>query len=156
MTSELGHRFLRLLKILDYIRENPGQMAEQLAEHFGQSKRNLYRDLKLLEEAGFPVKSDRGYRLEGPSPVEFGLAPASGNADVELVCRVEKNQADRLRKAPVHSSQEIHGDRLSLRVPDADAFVDWLLGHPGVELIEPIWLRRSLRRRAQELAERYA
>ena len=156
MADETTHRFVRLLRLLEHIRNHPGQSAEQLAANFSQSKRNLYRDLKLLEEAGFPIQSEGGYRLQEGRPADFGYSPAHSAAEVELVCKIDSTQANRYRQNPLHPTQRLDGNRMVLTVTDPDSFVDWLLGHPEIELVEPSWLRRSLRRRAQELVDRYS
>jgi predicted DNA-binding transcriptional regulator YafY len=55
----------RLLAIVLEIQARGMMRAEDLAKHFGTSKRTIYRDIQALSEAGVPVVSllGEGYRL---------------------------------------------------------------------------------------------
>lgn len=162
---EDNHRFQRLLGILRRIGQQPGLSAQQLADEFGTSKRNLFRDIKLLQESGFEIRSDGGYSIEGggieptrpgDDALEQGLNPwsASGSRPVELTIRVESRLREILRGAPLHDSQRIDGDRLYVTA-SPDRVADWLLAVEGAELLEPTWLRGSLQRRASQIADLY-
>ena len=162
--EDVKHRFQRLLRLLDEIKSNPGQSAQQLAETFGESKRNLFRDIKLLQESGFEISSSDGYRLAeggetGRSLPEAGLHPweVRGAAPVEIEIQLEPGLAKKLKGSPIHDSQELlKGDRMRLRVSGADRIVDWLMSVQGAELVSPRWLRGTLARRAREVAQRYS
>ncbi|MBS2036118.1 HTH domain-containing protein [bacterium] len=168
MTDDASHRFQRLLRLLTVIQENPGRSAQELAEHFGTSKRNLFRDIKLLQDSGFEVESEGGYHLKGGSslpqtqaagpPLVQGLNPwevaAAGPVRIEI--KVEPSLARQLAQNPLHISQRLNNGRLSLQVSGPDRVVDWLMSVQGAELLEPSWLRGSIQRRAQELLKRYS
>lgn len=163
MKEEVKHRFQRLLRLLDEIKNNPGQNAQQLAETFGESKRNLFRDIKLLQESGFEIASEGGYRLNGHGNgvvvhPDQGMHPwdVKAAAPVKVEIRVESSLARQLQHEPLHPSQEIKGDKLILKVSGPDRVVDWLMAVQGAELVSPRWLRGTVARRAKELAQRYS
>jgi predicted DNA-binding transcriptional regulator YafY len=54
---------VRLFKMIFFIQTNPGCTAEELARRCGVSVRQCYRDLRTIEDAGFPLYHDRGYRM---------------------------------------------------------------------------------------------
>ena len=49
-----GIRLHRLLKLIALLRGASSYNARRLAEHFQTSRRNVYRDLAVLELAGVP------------------------------------------------------------------------------------------------------
>ncbi|MFN8607545.1 MAG: transcriptional regulator [Vulcanimicrobiota bacterium] len=167
MTDEASHRFQRLLRLLSTIQEQPGRSAQDLAEQFGTSKRNLFRDIKLLQDSGFEIESEGGYHLNGGQPLprpaaagpalSQGLNPwevsAAGRVRIEI--KVEPSLARQLAQNPLHVSQRLSNGRLTLQVSGPDRVVDWLMSVEGAELLEPAWLRGSLQRRAQQLLNRY-
>lgn len=162
MKEEMSHRFQRLLGLVSEIQSQPGQSTQELAEKFGTSKRNLFRDIKLLQDTGFDIRNDGGYRIEGgglelPQLPEPGLQPWSvpGAGEVKIVIRVDSQLARILQTCPLHPSQNLKGDRLTLKVTGPDRVLDWLMSVQGAELLEPSWLRGSLQRRAEALVERY-
>ncbi len=163
MKEDMSHRFQRLLGLLAEIKDSPGQTTLQLSEKFGTSKRNLFRDIKLLQESGFAIRNEEGYHLDSEPPAFLGTTPSQGlqpwNVDgagaVELVIRVESGLAQTLRAEPLHPSQSIKGNVVTLKVSGPDRVVDWLMSVQGAELLEPSWLRGSLHRRAQALAQTY-
>lgn len=162
MKEDMSHRFQRLLGLLATIKDSPGQTTLQLAEKFGTSKRNLFRDIKLLQDSGFAIRNEEGYHLDSdslplPSVPSPGLQPwnVEGAGAVELVIRVESSLAQALQEAPLHPSQTLKGNLLKLKVTGPDRVVDWLMSVQGAELLEPSWLRGSLHRRAQALAQTY-
>lgn len=162
MKEDMSHRFQRLLGLLAEIKESPGQTTLQLSEKFGTSKRNLFRDIKLLQESGFAIRNEEGYHLDDEAmPIASvpsqGLQPwnVEGAGAVELVIRVESSLAQALRDNPLHPSQTLKGNTLRLKVTGPDRVVDWLMSVQGAELLEPSWLRGSLHRRAQALAQTY-
>lgn len=167
MRDDASHRFQRLLRLLSTIQENPGQSAQDLAEQFGTSKRNLFRDIKLLQDSGFEVDSEGGYRLQGgASPLPGAAGPAlsqglnpwevAAAGPVRIEIKVEPSLARQLAQSPLHISQRLSNGRLSLQVSGPDRVIDWLMSVQGAELIEPSWLRGTLQRRAQELVKRYS
>lgn len=59
-------RLIRLLRMVEYIRKNPGVKAQELADKFDVSIRTVFRDLELLSVAVPLVKDDgwgTGYRI---------------------------------------------------------------------------------------------
>jgi biotin operon repressor len=162
MKDDASHRFQRLLQLLEEVRSEPGQSAQQLAEKFGTSKRNLFRDIKLLQESGFEIESEDGYRLSGSASGALQTLSGAGQnpwnvasaAPVAFTIKIEPTLAQALRQQPLHDSQVIEGPHLYLEA-NPDRVADWLMGVPGAELIEPSWMRGTLKRRAEEIAERY-
>ncbi len=162
MKDDASHRFQRLLQLLEQVRSEPGQSAQQLAEKFGTSKRNLFRDIKLLQESGFDIESEDGYRLSGSATAALQALSGAGQnpwnvtsaAPVAFTIKIEPTLAQALRQQPLHDSQVIEGHYLYLEA-NPDRVADWLMGVPGAELLEPSWMRGTLKRRAEEIAERY-
>ncbi|MBI1374280.1 MAG: WYL domain-containing protein [Phycisphaera sp.] len=64
-----GKRLNRLIQVISLLRGPGSWNARNLAEHFGTSRRNIYRDLAVLELAGVPYFFDPdfgeggGYRI---------------------------------------------------------------------------------------------
>ena len=64
-----GKRLARILRYISLFKGPTSWNARRLAEHFGTSSRNVYRDLALLELAGVPYYYDPdfgeggGYRI---------------------------------------------------------------------------------------------
>ena len=51
----------RLFAIAEALRaRRTGVTAQQLADRFGVTLRTIYRDLESLQDAGMPIKADRG------------------------------------------------------------------------------------------------
>ena len=164
--EDVSHRFQRLLRLLSTIQEEPGKSAQELADQFGTSKRNLFRDIKLLQDSGFAIESEGGYSLAG-SPAglpisdsqavpQQGLHPweQSSAAPVYMEIKLETTLARILQSQPLHPSQHLRGNTLSVSA-NPDRMVDWLMSVQGAELLEPSWLRGSVARRAQELLNTY-
>jgi len=62
----MSERAIRLIKMAEYIRKNPGAKARELAELFEVSERTVYRDLEVLSIAIPLLKNDgwgTGYRV---------------------------------------------------------------------------------------------
>jgi len=84
-------RIHRLLRIITLIQGGGHWTAARLAEECGTSRRNVYRDMQMLEGAGVPFYFDRQegcYRVRGEffmPPVELTLEEA-----LALVCLGEK------------------------------------------------------------------
>ncbi len=59
-------KIVRLVEILKILHENNSVPSEKLEQHFKVSKRTIQRDIKILREAGFPLKTnkDGGYALD--------------------------------------------------------------------------------------------
>jgi len=49
-----GRRLQRLLQVIALLRGPSSWNARRLAEHFNASRRNIYRDLAILELSGVP------------------------------------------------------------------------------------------------------
>jgi len=164
LKEETDHRFQRLLRLLSIVQEQPGQSAQELADHFGISKRNFFRDIKLLQDSGFSIESEGGYHLRGerittPSSAASnppGLnpwdQPSAGPVKIEI--RLEPWLTRLLEQQPLHPSQQIHNHHLTLQ-SNPDRILDWLMSVQGAELLQPAWLRGSLLRRAEQIVERY-
>jgi predicted DNA-binding transcriptional regulator YafY len=56
-------KWTRLLTLIHRIYAEPGKTAKELSDVTGRDERTIYRDIKALDEAGFPVYNDNGYRF---------------------------------------------------------------------------------------------
>lgn len=54
-------RFQRILGILLYLRSGKEVSALDLAQHFGVSRRTIYRDMETISALGVPVYAERGH-----------------------------------------------------------------------------------------------
>jgi len=54
-------RFQRVLGLLLHLRSGKEVSAFDLAEHFGVSRRTIYRDMQMLSALGVPVYAERGH-----------------------------------------------------------------------------------------------
>jgi len=63
-TKKRYSRTVRVQGILRTLGARQGIIIGELAEEFGVTKRTLYRDLKALEEVGYPLLSET---VEGAS-----------------------------------------------------------------------------------------
>jgi predicted DNA-binding transcriptional regulator YafY len=54
-------RFERALGILLHLRSGKEVSAFDLAQHFGVSRRTIYRDMEMLSALGVPVYAERGH-----------------------------------------------------------------------------------------------
>lgn len=79
-------RLERLVAIALFLGVRRRVLAREVAEKFGVSLRTVYRDVRALEEAGFPVEGNAGdgYRL----PQESYLRPLALTADEAEVLTV--------------------------------------------------------------------
>lgn len=64
-TKMRGIRLHRLLKVIALLRGPGSWNARRLGEHFGISRRNVYRDLAILELAGIPYFYDPHHGVGG-------------------------------------------------------------------------------------------
>lgn len=64
-----------------------------------------------------------------------------GGEAVEVDCQVSQSLALRLREQPVHSSQQLQGNRLGLKVSHVESLLDWMLAQNYCRVLEPEWLR---------------
>lgn len=87
MDQKQKRRLLRLVNLLGLIKDKAGVRAKDLAEKCGVSIRTFFRDLKILEKAGFPVFHRRGYRIFS----NFSLEPVSLTLDEALTVRAGCN-----------------------------------------------------------------
>jgi predicted DNA-binding transcriptional regulator YafY len=61
LLSGFMRRKSRMFAIAEALRaRRTGVTAQQLAERFGVTLRTIYRDLEALQDAGMPIKADRG------------------------------------------------------------------------------------------------
>lgn len=56
-------KWARLMGLIHRIAAQPGQSSKDLAETTGRSERTIFRDLRELENLGFPLYNDDGYRF---------------------------------------------------------------------------------------------
>lgn len=83
MTASQKRRLLRLVNLLGLIKDKAGVKAKTLADKCGVSERTFFRDLRILEKAGFPVFYRRGYRIFS----NFSLEPLHLTVDEALTAR---------------------------------------------------------------------
>jgi predicted DNA-binding transcriptional regulator YafY len=57
------NKWTRLLTLIHRICAEPGKTAKELAEETGCTERTIFRDVRELEEVGFPLYNDGGYRF---------------------------------------------------------------------------------------------
>ena len=63
MAEEKTSKWTRLLTLIHRIYAEPGRTAKELAEITGRTERTIFRDVRELEDAGFPIYNDGGYRF---------------------------------------------------------------------------------------------
>ena len=73
-------KWARLMGLIHRIAAQPGQGIKDLAEATGRSERTIFRDLKELENLGFPLYHDEGYRFAADA-----FLPTLGLQDRELL-----------------------------------------------------------------------
>lgn len=97
-----AERLLRLVRTLMVRRT--GITLEELVEKFEVDKRTIYRDISLLEQAGFPiVRSRSADRLAYKLPSDFQRTPPPTFTLPELMAlRLSKNQLRYLEGTPFH------------------------------------------------------
>lgn len=63
MIRDGAGRLARLVNMIFYIQARPGVSIDALAERYGISRRQVFRDIDELEDAGVPIYYDCGYRI---------------------------------------------------------------------------------------------
>lgn len=72
-----GHRFERLLSLLNLLHHSSGLKINQISQKLGVSTRTAFRDIRLLVKSGLPIRFDQGYKLEsGNIFLPLKLSPA--------------------------------------------------------------------------------
>lgn len=113
-----GIRLHRLLQLIALLRGPSSYNARRLAEHFGISRRNVYRDLAILELAGIPYTYDAefgqggGYRINQ----EFWL-PNVGLTDQECFDLAVLTRAAESRNIPLLDDAASVRDKLLATLP---------------------------------------
>src|SRR5690606_6756347 len=70
-------KWTRLLTLIHRIYAQPGLTAKQLSEETGCHERTIFRDMKELEKAGFPLYNHNGYRFAADAFLPaLNLSPA--------------------------------------------------------------------------------
>ncbi len=112
MTQAL--RVLHLLRDLPRIQGSPQSTATALAEAYDTSERTIYRDIDLLQEAGYPVANQgNGYYLlptDRPVPVELNADEIA--ALCQAVCWVHEalpTDGSRPFAAVLHKLASLYG-----------------------------------------------
>lgn len=116
----------------------------QPAQKFRVFRLDRILALEVLQ-AGFAAK------LAG-EPLIWHDWDRQGGPPVEITCQVSQALALRLREEPVHPSQNLQGNHLSLQLSDFDAFLDWVLIQNYCRVLEPEWLRQRFQERVYLLA----
>lgn len=63
MRETKAKKWARLMDLIHRITAEPGLSSGQLAEAVGRTPRTIFRDLRELEDLGFPIYNDDGYRF---------------------------------------------------------------------------------------------
>ena len=74
----VGGRVARLIRFIELLGDTEGLSADEIAERLAVSRRTVFRDLKLLQQAGVDLtsKSGQGYRLsEKPIKTTLDIGP---------------------------------------------------------------------------------
>jgi len=97
-----GIRLHRLLKLIALLRGPSSYNARRLAEHFHTSRRNVYRDLAILELAGVPYSYDADFGLGGGYRIrpDFWF-PTVGLSDQECLDLAVLTRAAESRNIPL-------------------------------------------------------
>src|ERR1039457_3682346 len=66
---------VRILGILDALQEGPAASVHDFARRFGTRRETIYRDLRALEDAGYPVVGDNDGHLSRPHLLEGRRTP---------------------------------------------------------------------------------
>lgn len=113
-----GIRLHRLLKLIALLRGATSYNARRLAEHFQTSRRNVYRDLAVLELAGVPYTYDAdfgeggGYRIRA----DFWF-PTVGLSDQECLDLAVLTRAAESRNIPLLEDVATVRDKLIGTLP---------------------------------------
>lgn len=91
-----------------------------------------------------------------PSP-ERGTTDylATASEPVSITLKVCPLTARLLHETPIHPSQQIAEDSVSLKVGQPNLLIPCLLSLPDVEVLEPATLRQALAEKAQAIAQRH-
>lgn len=95
-------------------------------------------------------------RPAAPDSPHFHKWDLVGAEPVMVRCRVDAPVARWLQENPVHPSQQVRGEELSLAVRDTESFLIWALGLSHCEVLEPESVRERMRQRLQEMLARMA
>lgn len=92
-------RLERLLAIALFLGARKRARASDVAQHFGVSLRTVYRDLRALEQAGFPLEGNAGdgYRLSREST----LRPLALNEDEAQALAIAAQALKASAKGPI-------------------------------------------------------
>src|SRR5690606_34648776 len=97
---------VRLFNMIFYIQTHPGCTAEELAWRCGVSLRQCYRDLRTIQDAGFPLYHDRGYRMiEGSMLKAIAFTMEEALALIYGIKLIEQQKG--LLKAPVQVKEKL-------------------------------------------------
>ncbi len=102
-------------KVLREIDTRPGQTAGQLAQRFQCSERTIHRYLRDIEEEGFSLYNDQGYRLHGRPHIRPLLLSPPELAAVILAEQIAHSHLDQdtvqsLRSALNKLRYDVRGD----------------------------------------------
>lgn len=131
------NRLERITSILLLLQSRKKITAQQLADRFETSIRTIYRDIRVLEEAGVPVGAEAGigyYLMDGYSlpPVQFTKEEAGAMLTAEKL--VGKFGDVSLNKEFTSGMNKV---RAVLRSTDKD-FVETLEQHISVQSMRPL------------------
>lgn len=113
-----GIRLHRLIQVLALLRGPSSWNARRLAEHFQTSRRNIYRDMAILELAGVPFFYDPDYGQGGGYRIrESFFFPAVGLSDQECLDLAVMTKAAETKSIPLLESMSEVRDKVLQTLP---------------------------------------
>src|SRR5438874_7333445 len=103
----------RLFAIAEALRaRGTGVTAGELAERFGVTLRTIYRDLEALQDAGMPIRADRGRGGGYALDKAYQLPPINFNAREAALLVVLARMAVEQRLIPFHGAIQRAADKV--------------------------------------------
>ena len=103
----------RLFAIAEALRaRRTGVTAAELADRFGVTLRTIYRDLEALQDAGMPIRADRGRGGGYALDKSYQLPPVNFNAREAALLVVLARMAVEQRLIPFHGAIQRAADKV--------------------------------------------
>src|SRR5687767_12047539 len=126
---------VRILGILGTLLEGGRPTIRQLAARFGTRRETIYRDLRAIEDAGYPITGDETGRLSRPSllPEVRRRVPELRFSDAEITALLwaSKQVAAKspFREALLSSATKLRAMASEGKVPNVDSiFIEGSVG----------------------------
>jgi predicted DNA-binding transcriptional regulator YafY len=167
-------RLQRILRLISLVNSQTGFNARSLAEKLNCSKRSVYRDIQVIQKAGYRLYHDPDYSEGGAyrfrdqrRVLRSGLADPfrhtpedGGGTTVEIEFAAET--AGYVRDCCCHPNQTVRHHpsgrvTLSMVAGDLDDLAWWVLGFgPRAKVTKPRELATVVRDLAEQTVSRYA